>query len=74
MYSFNGFLERAGTVASAAGYPKGSSISSFSFWGLFKRDLKAGPQFKGVEVNVTKPATCTAAKNKPAKEGNFLNE
>ena len=59
--SDNDFLIKAGTVASAAGYPIGSSISSFSFFGLFSKLRRAGPQFKGVDVSVTKPAFCTAA-------------
>ena len=62
-----GFRDNAGTVASGAGYPKGNNIKSFSSEGLFNNDLKAGPQFNGVLVSVTSPATCTAAKNKPAE-------
>ena len=65
--SLIGFRDNAGTVASGAGYPSGNNINSFSSEGLFNKDLNAGPQFKGVLVSVTSPATCTAAKNKPAE-------
>ena len=67
MYSSSGFLCNPGTVASSAAYPMGKSISNFSFLGRSRSSLRAGPQFKGVDVNVTNPAVCTAAKNKPEK-------
>ena len=65
IYSSNGFLFISGTVASFDGYPTGSNASSFSLDGRPKSCLKAGPQFKGVDVSVTSPAVCIAVKNSP---------
>lgn len=59
------FLSNFGTFASSAAYPTGSRKSSFSFLGLSRRVLSAGPQFIGVDVSVERPALCVAAMNRP---------
>lgn len=54
--SSNGFLFKSGTRQFSAGYPIGNNSNNFSFDGRFSKALKAGPQFKGVDVKLTRPA------------------
>lgn len=54
--SSRGLRFKSGTVASDAGYPTGSSISSFSLAGRLRSSLSWGPQLRGVDVTVTRPA------------------
>lgn len=56
MICSRGFRVKWGTVAPLLGYPTGSSISSFSWAGLFRSTLSRGPQLSGVVVTVTSPA------------------
>lgn len=56
MISSRGLRVRLGTVALDEGYPRGRSSIIFSFLGRPRRLRRAGPQLRGVEVRVTRPA------------------